>query len=301
MADGAWEITHAIREVYGEEVTDRIMCWSHKDAAYKPKLKALRKISPILATKLEHDIHEIQWMVSSAENFRDVYSLLEKKFSMARHSAEEKALLETFFKYHKKQWGPESHVSKWYEAAKPFDIGSNQGVESKNGVIKKEYTFRERLSTAEFFEQAEKICEDDSRKDDSTLDGPRVLYLLPDMYGNVQKDSFRLQEAGYQYYVENLKRLPSGQRKPGCVVEVSPENKFKLCEEKNIGKVYKIIVLKSSSNTMLDHSLEELAKLRVLARGNCSAVSLDGFQELRRSCHIVEQCGENSTATVTGG
>ena len=113
MADGAWEITHAIREVYREEVTDRIMCWSHKDAAYKPKLKALRKISPILASKLEHDIHKIQWMVSSAENLRDVYGLIEIKFSMTRHSAEEKALLETFFKYHKKQWGPESHVSKW--------------------------------------------------------------------------------------------------------------------------------------------------------------------------------------------
>ena len=72
-------------------------------------------------------------------------------------------------------------------------------MESKNGVIKKEYTFRERLSTAEFFEQAEKICEDDSKKDDCTLDGPRVLYVLPDMYGNVQKDSFRLQEEGYQW------------------------------------------------------------------------------------------------------
>ena len=45
--------------------------------------------------------------------------------------------------------------------------------------------------------------------------------------------------------MENLKRLPSGQQKPGCVVEVNPENKFKLCEENNIGKVDKIIVLKS--------------------------------------------------------
>ena len=84
------------------------------------------------------------------------------------------------------------------------------------------------LSTAEFFEQAEKTC---------------VLYLRPDMYGNVQKDSFRIQEGGYQYYIENLKRLPCGQSKASRVVEVNPESKFKLYEDKKIGKVDKIIVL----------------------------------------------------------
>ena len=91
--------------------------------------------------------------------------------------------------------------------------------------------------------------------------------------------------------MKNLKKLPSGQRKPGRVVEVNPDSKYKLCEEKKIGKVDKIIILKSSANTMLDRSLEELAKLRILARSNCSAESLDDFLELRRSCHIVEQCG----------
>ena len=78
-----------MREVYGEELTNRIMCWSHKDAAYKPKLKALKKASPILATKLEHDIHEIQWMVSSKQNFKDVYEMLKRKFSLGKHTAEE--------------------------------------------------------------------------------------------------------------------------------------------------------------------------------------------------------------------
>ena len=91
--------------------------------------------------------------------------------------------------------------------------------------------------------------------------------------------------------MENLKRLPSGQRKLGCVVEVNPDSKYKLCEEKKIGKVDKIIILKSSANTMLDRSLEELAKLRILARSSCSSESLDDFLELHRSCHIVEQCG----------
>ena len=75
------------------------------------------------------------------------------------------------------------------------------------------------------------------------------------------------------------------------MVEVNPENKYKLCEVKRIGKVDKIIVLESSANTLLDRTLEELAKLRILARGCSSAESLDDYLELRKSCHIVEQCG----------
>ena len=43
MADGAWEITNAVREVYGGDFCVRLMCWSHKDRAYKLKLKSLRK------------------------------------------------------------------------------------------------------------------------------------------------------------------------------------------------------------------------------------------------------------------
>ena len=75
------------------------------------------------------------------------------------------------------------------------------------------------------------------------------------------------------------------------MVKVNPENKYKLCEAQQIGKVDKIIVLKSSANTLLDCTLEELAKLRILARGCSSAESLDDYLELRKSCHIVEQCG----------
>ena len=137
MADGALEITRAIREVYGEELTDRLMCWSHNDNAYKPKLKTLKKASPMLASKLEYDIQKIQWMVSSQENFRDFYNLLERRTPWPSTLPRRRPCSRTSSST-KKQWGHKSHVAKWHEAAKPFDIGSNQGVKSKNGVIKKE-------------------------------------------------------------------------------------------------------------------------------------------------------------------
>ena len=76
-------------------------------------------------------------MVSSHGDFAHVYNLLENKYSLGLYSMEEKSLLKKSFVYHCKQWGAESHVAKWYEAANPFSIGSNQGVESKNSIIKK--------------------------------------------------------------------------------------------------------------------------------------------------------------------
>ena len=105
-----------------------------------------------MANMLVDDIFAIQWMVSSHDDFVHVYDLLEKKYSLGSYSIEEKLLIEKFFVYHRKQWGPESHVGKWYEAANPFSIGSNQGVESKNNIIKKDYTYRDRLDTADFME-----------------------------------------------------------------------------------------------------------------------------------------------------
>ena len=180
-----------------------------------------------MANMLVDDIFAIQWMVSSHNDFVHVYELLEKKYSLGLYSIEEKLLIEKFFVYHRKQWRPESHVGKWYEAANPFSIGSNQGVESKNNIIKKDYTYRDRLDTADFMEQAERICEDDSKKDDSTLEGHRLLYVTTDMYGNKQQDSFSLQETGFQYYNENLKKLPSGKRTPGRLLEVRQFKKLK--------------------------------------------------------------------------
>ena len=36
MADGAWEITKAVNEVFGNNTVKRLVCKSHMFAAYKP-------------------------------------------------------------------------------------------------------------------------------------------------------------------------------------------------------------------------------------------------------------------------
>ena len=116
---------------------------------------------------------------------------------------------------------------------------------------------------------------------------------------DTKRDAHKTQEVGYQYFKEKLEKLPSGKRKPGILVEVSPQGKFTVCEspEVALGKVDKIIVLKSESNVMTDKSLSELAKLRVEARGSPATTNytnLRHYIELRPSCWIAEQVGRES-------
>ena len=84
------------------------------------------------------------------------------------------------------------------------------------------------------------------------------------------------------------------------MVEVNPENKYKPCEAQQIGKVDKIIVLKSSANTMLDCTLEELAKLVILARGCSSAESLDDYWSSGKVATLRSSVGGSFTAIASG-
>ena len=70
--------------------------------------------------------------------------------------------------------------------------------------------------------------------------------------GHINQNSHKIQEAGFGYYLENLKDLPSGKKKKGLVVEVKGVFPFTLSESNGIGVVKKIYVLKSSSNKIQD-------------------------------------------------
>ena len=52
MADGAWEITKAVNEVFGNNTVKRLMCKSHMFTAYKTKLKKLGRLTVNLQNKL---------------------------------------------------------------------------------------------------------------------------------------------------------------------------------------------------------------------------------------------------------
>ena len=101
------------------------MCWAHKYRAYKPKLASLRKVNKLLADEVDTDIKNVQWMVASEKEFRVVYNLLEGKYIYGNYNVQEQDLLSDFLKYHRLQWGPDSHVRFWWEGANPYQVSNN--------------------------------------------------------------------------------------------------------------------------------------------------------------------------------
>ena len=58
MADGAWEISNALREVYGDQ-TKHLMCWSHMYRCLGPKLAGVRKVNKELGKEIIGKIKEV--------------------------------------------------------------------------------------------------------------------------------------------------------------------------------------------------------------------------------------------------
>ena len=114
MADGAWEISRATKEVFGDSIgtlRTRLMCWSHVYRNIRPKLATIRKTNKLLAESILSDIEALQWMCQTAAEFNRLTTLLVEHYSTnASLSANELHLVSTFFAYFLAQWGPGSHV-----------------------------------------------------------------------------------------------------------------------------------------------------------------------------------------------
>ena len=170
MADGARAISNSV-SVLGPSCV-RLMCWSHVHTAYSNKLKKLKNVQR--RKGVDEDLKKLQWAVQNPAEFKTVLDLLAQKHMREsqeneEESASDTAALKDFFLYFFEQWGPDSHACNWYEAAHPFAVGNNQGVESKNNTIKEIYSFRERLPMGEFVDMVELIATESSRQDDNLL------------------------------------------------------------------------------------------------------------------------------------
>ena len=108
------------------------------------KIAAVRKVDKKLAQQIMDDIAFLQWSCHSEETFRVVFDLLEKKYQNINEQTD------NFFEYFREQWGPDSHVSRWYEGAHPWAISNNSGIEGINKAIKKDHTFKRRCPLGTF-------------------------------------------------------------------------------------------------------------------------------------------------------
>ena len=115
-----------------------------------PQLKSLQKVDKKLAATVLSDIEHVQWSSHNEETFKQVYSLLEKKY-LEDDTIEEsvKVLLGVFFNYFRDQWvdGP---VFKFYEGANPWSVMNNQGLEGQNKDIKQSHTMKRKCPLGNF-------------------------------------------------------------------------------------------------------------------------------------------------------
>ena len=271
MADGAKEMTKSLREVFGlgEEGIIRLMCWSHTHRNYTKKLIPIRRINKVLSQQVDNDIQNIQWMIQSEQEFLAVYTLLEAKYLEVegQYTEQEQEKLTEFFSYFRTQWGPESHVSKWYEGAFPFHCCNNQGLERRNCALKDDFSYREQLNMGQFVNMMQKVVQYYTLRDDSVLDGPRLQILSKNEDGEQERKHLKIQEAGHKYFLDNLKPLPATvqgepeQLKPGRQIEINNVSECKLlCNNPGmeLGEVKRIIGLPRTSNKFLHKSLKEL-------------------------------------------
>ena len=287
-------MSKSLQEVFGNDVV-RLMCWTYVYRCYSKKLASIKKVSKDLAMKVDNDLHKIQWMCQIEEKFGVVFQLLEDKFLLGQINEQEMEKLTEFFDYFRKQWGPGSHVSKWYEGAHPFHPGHNQGLERFNRTAKDDFSYREQLDMSQFVVVIKKMIEHYSEKDYSILDGRRLLILQKDQDGIKDKDSFKIQEVGYAYFQENLKRLPStipGERdflRPGKQLEINKLDGLLLLSQTAGLDVKRVIILPSNDNKLPEKSLKELALLRLQNRKKPSFFNIQEYFNIRTSCHLIEQ------------
>ena len=111
LADGAYPISNALTEVFGDGII-RLMCWTHCCAAFRKKLRQLVKNKEI-RKKIETDILEAQWQIQSFEEFPVVLNLIKSKHEgEVRESATDSEAVRAFWEYFFEQWGPDSHTAR---------------------------------------------------------------------------------------------------------------------------------------------------------------------------------------------
>ena len=195
-------------------------------------MKGIRKLDAMLNKKKMEDIQKVQRLMTSEADFTIVYELLVTKYSSKTqgqgYTKEIEAKLDKFWAYNRTQWGPGSHVSNWWEGVHPFQISHNQGIERENLTIKNDYSHRQGLPIGKIVEMCEQIIEDESKRDDTILNGKQTAFLEKDFDKNIKSQHHKIQEERQQYYTENLKTLPSGKRKPGKLLKVVPDGKYTL-------------------------------------------------------------------------
>ena len=287
MADGSQSITKACYEVFGscEQCQNllRLMCWSHTHRAIVPQMKKIKNKD--IEKSLLKDIEEIQWS-ANMDTFDNMIDLVEEKYVKNKtYDSSVIESLEEFFSYFRSTW-VHSKEKYWFEGAHPFGSSNNQGIEGQNRDIKASFTFRKKMPLGSFSDCVLKMVHEWSLLTKySTLGADRKQKLWN------QPDSLKIRSNGYNWYMDN--------KSNSNYAEIKVAGKQIKTLKENVSSIWAV---PSSKTKQSDLSLKELGKQRLASRFKIpSNSSFDKVMETIRSCHIVEQVGENFYCTCFEG
>jgi hypothetical protein len=167
IADAADAITNGFKGVFAISADFlRVMCWFHVKKAVDNKLAMLAE-KPLQDALLK-DI-DVLHLATSKEQFN-----VATKLFIEKYSSNQNVNMKQFLKYFQNEWLVK-HPG-WYEGYLEGCPSTNNGLESINGTLKKESTFRTRTSLAEFITTANCIAKSwSSKRDPASPNHPKIF------------------------------------------------------------------------------------------------------------------------------
>ena len=136
------------------------MCWFHASKKMKDKLAGIKSLDADVSNKIFSDIHVLQYGAPDEQSFFILFALLRRKWTEEKEYTTNilKDRVAEFFLYLNKVWmSPD--LKKWYEAANPMMLSTNNSLESINIVFKRDYSGRKRLSMPHLVEKLKEMVE----------------------------------------------------------------------------------------------------------------------------------------------
>jgi hypothetical protein len=171
IADAADAITNGFKAVFAKSGDFlRVMCWFHVRKAVENRLAILA--DKALQDRILTDIKVLQLALSPKQ-----FTVASRLFIM-KYSHNPNPNIRQFLDYFQTEWLLK-HPG-WYEGYLEGCPSTNNGLESINGTLKKESTFRTRVSLAFFISKANKIAKDWSlKRDPKSPNHPKLFIKEP--------------------------------------------------------------------------------------------------------------------------
>ena len=151
MADGCKAISSSCKEHFPE--SKRLMCLYHAKKKMKDKLVGVKVEDPAIANNILNDISTLQSGAPDEESFHVIFGLLRMKWTEDKiyYTDSLRQRVCAFFTYMEEVWMSDD-LKNWFKAANPMMCSTNNSLEATNNVLKRDYTYRKRVSMPHLFE-----------------------------------------------------------------------------------------------------------------------------------------------------